>query len=208
MKRIAVVLMLLMSCSVFATNGDNMIAAGSISRSMGGTGIAYAMGSESLLKNPALITNTKTKFELSFGGMLFKPEVIGTYGPTTATSEADSFVIPAVGFTYRLCEKMVFGIGAYGVSGLGVDYRDVAMPGLFKMSTSLNLMKFAPSLAYQFGNLSVGAGAAILYGTLGMSYNLGTPDDTGRGVSDDLGFGFDLGVSYELNNLTFGILPF
>lgn len=203
MKRVIPLLVgLCVSTPVFATNGDNMIAAGSISRAMGGTGIAHGMGAESILKNPALMSSTKEKFELSFGGMLFKPEVKATVATNSATSDADSFVIPAVGFTYRVCEKLIFGIGAYGVSGLGVDYRDET--NISKMSTALNLMKFTPAISYQMGNFSFGFGASILYGTLGISYFDGTKD-IGRGVSDDLGFGFDVGVSYEIANFTMGI---
>ncbi len=207
-KTIFLFLTMLFTYNIYATNGDNMIAASSISRAMGGTGFAYAMGSESILKNPALMTSTKSKFELSFGGMLFQPKVTGTVANNSADSDADTFVIPALGFTYRLGDKLIFGIGAYGVSGLGVDYRD--QQNLSKMSTALNLMKFAPAIAYQQGNFSIGVGASILYGTLGISYYYAPQTDatdfrdTGRGVSDDLGLGFDIGISYAFEQFTIG----
>ncbi|MBT3237028.1 MAG: aromatic hydrocarbon degradation protein, partial [Bdellovibrionales bacterium] len=55
-----------------ATQGDNFIGYGAVSRAMGGTGIAQPMGAESVLKNPALLTYNKG-FSFSFAGTYFVP---------------------------------------------------------------------------------------------------------------------------------------
>ena len=52
MKRV-VLLSMITSSIMYATNGDNLIALGPESRAMGGTGIAYGMGADSVFKNPA-----------------------------------------------------------------------------------------------------------------------------------------------------------
>ncbi len=209
---------LLLTNAAFATNGDNMIGFGAVSRSMGGTGIALPMGPESALKNPALLTHDKT-FEFSFAGTYFAPQVESkneNRADKTIESDADTFMIPAIGFTYAINKDFTFGMGAFGTSGLGVDYRDSRASstaaqddGLFKMATSLTLMKFSPSLAYQWKNLLVGVRFDILYGSLGISYDQASAGSTagsqGAGTSDDLGFGYDLGLGYAWENFTFGV---
>jgi long-subunit fatty acid transport protein len=34
------------------------------------------------------------------------------------------FVVPEVGIVHQINDKLTFGIGAFGVSGMGVDYRN------------------------------------------------------------------------------------
>jgi long-chain fatty acid transport protein len=86
-------------------------------------------------------------------------------------------------------------------------------------------MKFTLPMAYRpMENLSLGFAPVIQYGSLGMSYNagavmMGVDRDatgaptgnttysnvrTGAGVSDDLGFGFQLGLGYEIAGVSIG----
>ncbi|MBT3236046.1 MAG: hypothetical protein HN353_08855, partial [Bdellovibrionales bacterium] len=124
-----------------------------------------------------------------------------------------------------------YGTGGSGVDYRGTDAGDAELgnsgDGLYRLSTILSMMKFVPTLAYKVNsNLSLGVGVAIMYGALGMSYdrsmqircpaggvvpNCTTTGDSwgqigseGTGTSDDLGYGFDLGVAYQFNNFTFG----
>ncbi len=197
-------LALLAALSAHATNGDNLIGYGPISQAMGGSGVAMGMGPESILKNPALI-QTPNQFEFLFSGTYFSPTVTsGFQGGSQQTSKANTFLIPSVAFINKINDQYSFGLGAYGVSGLGVDYRGAdANSGLSKMSTSLSLMKFAPSLAYSNENLKVGASLAIMYGTLAISYDRAPNTSVGSespGKSETLGYGVDLGVAYQLND--------
>ena len=72
--RNGIVLSLLTSTLLHATNGDNLIAVGTKARGMGGTGIAVSHGAESSLSNPAMITSVEGT-EISFGGTLFMPDI-------------------------------------------------------------------------------------------------------------------------------------
>ena len=221
----------MLSFNAFATHGDNMIGFGAISKGMGGTGIGFPLGSESTLKNPAMLSYGRKMNEFQFAGTLFKPKVTtvnkkmeANMGGKTYESEADSFLIPAIGLQYIINEKMTFCLGAYGTSGLGVDYRKAALTdGLYKMATSLSIMKFVPSLAYQHKQFSFGASMALMYGALSIAYdraytvgNLQATfgggagpatgsniDHEGSGVSQDLGFGFNLGLGYENTSKNF-----
>lgn len=210
-----VLLALLLLCSftqvAFATNGDNMIGYGAISRAMGGTGIANPMGAESVLKNPALLSPEK-KFELSFAGTYFSPDLkvkdnmVGA-NFTEKESAADTFMIPSIGLSSRITDELSFGLGAYGTSGLGADFRDTTTSdGLFRMSTSLSIMKFTPALAYQANNFSFGAGLSIVYGALSMAYDTNNGSGfQGAGSSDDLGLGANLGAAYQWNDFRVGV---
>lgn len=199
----------IISSQAMATYGDNLIGFGPQSRAMGGTGIALSMGAESALKNPSLI-HTEDKFSFVFAGSYFSPDVAtGVTGTPLFKSEADTFVIPSIGFTYAIDEQWTFGLGAYGTSGMGVDflYTDPSA-GLARMKTSFTSMKFTPTVAYKVNdNLSIGVGLAIMYGSLGISYDRAPNTNVGSegsGASDDLGGGFDIGVAYTMGNITLG----
>jgi long-chain fatty acid transport protein len=209
-KKILGLALMTASSTALATNGDNMIGVGPVARAMGGTGTAIEIGAENALKNPALL-NVKKELEVDFAATLFMPKVSSknTYASgEEADSASDTFAIPAIGLVYKISDKMNFGVGAYGVSGLGVDYRDeAATNGLSKMSTALSLFKFAPSVKYQVNDkLSLGAGISMLHGTLSIAYDSPSSSgtDIGRGNSQSLGAGYVIGAAYELDNMTFG----
>jgi long-chain fatty acid transport protein len=206
-KRILGLALTLGTTGAFATNGDNMIGIGPVTRAMGGTGTAYSVGAESALKNPALLRTNKD-LEVDFAATMFMPKVTANNSGASGDdveSASDQFAIPAIGLIYKISEKMNFGVGAYGVSGLGVDYRDSAVAdGVYRMSTALSLFKFAPSVSYNINkNLSIGGGIHLLHGTLAIAYDAGG-GFAGQGVSQSLGTGFDFGAAYEMGNMTFG----
>lgn len=208
------------ACSVpmiaSATNGDVLIGLGAQSRALGGTGTAAFYGSENALTNPALLGKAKGS-EFAFGGTLFMPKVKAKSNvasapgtSTSETSEADQSLIPEVSSYSRITDNLVFGIGMYGTAGMGVDYRD--NDELFNGYTNLQLMKFAPTLAYNQGKFGLGISPVIQYGALDINFNdnynsdPSNPTSVGNGVSSDLGFGYTLGMYYDVNEqLTVGL---
>ncbi|MCS6957986.1 MAG: aromatic hydrocarbon degradation protein, partial [Aquificaceae bacterium] len=59
----------------FATNGDNLIGVSPASRGMGGIGVGMPVGpTDTIFRNPAWMSYYKG-FNMSFGGILFMPEV-------------------------------------------------------------------------------------------------------------------------------------
>ncbi len=236
--------MVLGATSAFATNGDSLIGLGAKTRGMGGVGIGMSHGAESGLVNPALIDGN----EVSFGGTIFLPKVkfnnamtyptqtgMATKGTQQAQSDADLSVIPEVAVSMEVNENFAWGIGMYGVAGMGVDYRDdTAQPdkttgdysgtksGTNQMLTNLQLMRFAVPLTYKNSGFSVAVSPILQYGSLSISYNNGAaitapqiqadgtvtygnmPVNTGTGVSQDFGFGYNVGVAYEISGFTIG----
>ena len=195
-----------------ATNGDNLIAIGPIARSMGGVGIAAPQDAISaVFANPAAMCFGPycPTGEFDFAGTAFIPSVNASIEAGGQEFSADSdekvYPIPAIGLSVPITNTMPlwrFGLSAYGVSGLGVDYRDTELDqgsfanfGGFPLAagtqTQLTIMKFAPAVAFQPTNeFSVGAAVHLDYATL----------DLGDGQSPGYGFGVQLGALYKITD--------
>ncbi|MGE5258915.1 MAG: OmpP1/FadL family transporter [Hyphomicrobiales bacterium] len=200
---------------VFATNGDNLIGVGPISRAMGGTGIAAPQDAISaVFANPAAMCvgpycpNT----EVDFAGTLFMPNVNaklsgpGVGGTVKANSNDNVYAIPAIGLSVPVGDQLQlplwrFGLAAYGVSGLGVDYRGTNLDqpnpnfGGFPFAagtfSQYQAMRFAPAAAFQpTNNFSIGLAPIVEYSNL----------DLGEGSTWNYGFGFQTGIIYKATN--------
>jgi long-chain fatty acid transport protein len=226
MKKIFRVLLVLLPVLVLtlpahATNGDHLIGVGPVSRAMGGVGIAQPRDAISaVFSNPASMCfgDFCPASEFNFSGTLFMPKteakVTNVFsGEVQADAEENVYAIPAIGVSVPMGQgekNWRFGIAAYGVSGLGVDYKDTAIDnstfydfgpmGQFPMVsgeyTSLQIMKFAPAVAFQpLPNLSVGLAVHIDYGNLDLrdgsstGYALGVQPGLIYNITDTLSFG-------------------
>ena len=203
MKRI-ILLSAMTSTLLLATNGDNLIGVGTKSRGMGGAGIAVSHCAESTLSNPALITCTKGT-SISFGGTIFMPDMSAKMGMASShDSDADMNIIPSVAISHKINENWYAGIGMWGTAGMGVDYRDAKQSptdsGNMHMVSNLQLMQFAPSIAYRSNNFGVAVTPIIQYGALDINYQGFDGSNVGAGIAQDLGFGLNLGSYYDLDN--------
>jgi long-chain fatty acid transport protein len=194
--------------SAFATNGSALIGAGAKSRGMGGTGIGVSHGSESALSNPAMITSVE-KTEISFGGTIFMPDVknTNTIGmESTSSSASDLSVIPEVSIASKVTDEFYIGVGMWGTAGMGVDYRDAnsATDSQMQMVTNLQLMQFGVPLAYKVADFSIAITPILQYGSLDINYVTPQNNKVGMGVAQDLQFGYNLGLSYEIADFTIG----
>jgi long-chain fatty acid transport protein len=200
-----------------------MIGVTPASEAMGGIGVGMPIGSvDSIFRNPAWM-NSEKGFTVSFGGILFMPDVKGRYSGSTlgdtgyVSSRANFFTVPEIGITNRINDQVVVGIAAYGVSGMGVDYRDKGnnaggTPVLSNMHTTLQFMRIIPAVSYQINpNLSVGVGLDLAWGSLDMGatmcanpMNPATCYNAGGGQSSSYGVGAQLGVGYRAGDLTVG----
>ncbi|MDX1347235.1 MAG: outer membrane protein transport protein [Thiomicrorhabdus chilensis] len=198
----------MISTPVLATNGDNLIGLGAQARALGGTGTAAFFGSENALTNPALLGKSQGT-EFAIGGTLFKPDVKATTDVATSgqpadsqTSDADTNIIPEVSLSTRINDNWTFGLGIFGSAGMGTDYRDT--DALFNGYSNLQIMKFAPSLAYNEENFGFGFAPVIQYGALDINYKMDADFDgtnetnVGNGMSSDLGYGFNLGAYFDV----------
>ncbi|UCF94247.1 MAG: outer membrane protein transport protein [Desulfobacterales bacterium] len=203
-----------------------MINVGPISRSMGGVGIAAPQDAISaVFANPAAMCFGPycPSTEVDFAGTLFMPDVSakvsgpGVGGTISANSDDQVYAIPAFGLSVPITEGLAppdwrFGLAAFGVSGLGVDYRDTDLdqPGFFDFPdpfpdapliagefTQLQIMRFAPSIAYQPNRwLSLGLAFHIDYSNL----------DLRDGSRWDYGWGAQVGlIAKPTDNISLGL---
>lgn len=210
----------------YATNGDNLMGVSPVSRGMGGAGVGMPVGpTDTIFRNPAWMSYYDG-FHMSFGGILFMPDVkariqnpMGDSG--WQTSEADTFGVPEIGLHTRINDKVVFGLGMFGVSGMGVDYRNndklqSAMGKNLNMHTNLQFMRFIPGISYQINNaLSIGGAVHLAYGSLDMGAvmcaNAADPNtcwNAGGGQSQDFGMGGQVGIAYRVSNTIFAGLTY
>jgi len=212
------IFMLFMVKISLATNGDNLIGVTPISRGMGGIGVGMPVGPvDSVFRNPAWLSYYPN-FHLSFGGILFMPHVKGKTNvtpagpqnpPASETSDANIFIVPEIGLVNPINSKLFFGLGAYGVSGMGVDYRNKD-PRLANMHTNLSFMRFIPAITYKINdNFSISGAIHIAYGSLDMGATMCSPLNpsncwnAGGGASQDFGIGAQIGLAYNFKDFLF-----
>jgi len=214
MLKIAVIVALMLLFSepppcAHATNGDTLFGVAAASRAMGGAGVAAPQDAISaIFANPAAVCMGPycPGSEFVFAATVYSPTVkarVGV-GPDVYAAKSDMkpFIIPAVGMITPVSEKVRFGIGMFGITGMGVDYRNQGIdlnpssPGSEgDIYTQLQILKFAPNLAYLITpDFSVGASLHLLYGSL----------DLGQGAAHSYGFGAQLGALYRIGSVSLG----
>ena len=211
---VMVLAMAISAVPAFATNGDNVMGVGTISRSMGGTGAAAPQDAiTAVFGNPAAMCYIPCQTsEVDFAATIFDPTIKATVktnatGLLKATSQGAPYAFPAIGIYTPISENWRFGLAAYGVSGMGVDYKDTHLRQLGStfgltqngtdLKTDFQVMKFAPNLAYRIlPNLSVGAALQVNWAQL----------DLGDGSAHNFGVGTQVGVSYKpIDGLSLGV---
>jgi long-chain fatty acid transport protein len=166
---------------------------------MGGTGIAAPQDAISaIFSNPAALSQLAGS-QFNFAGTYFAPTVKATViepgpfgGNWKDTSQDAAYAVPAIGLSTPVNDKMNFGVAAYGVSGMGVDYRN---EDPHYTNTKVSVMKFVPALSYKYGAFSYGAGLDIDYQAA----------DFGSGLSHNYAVGARLGAGYEYEKWAFGL---
>lgn len=213
MKRIrwtGVLAVLALAQAAFATNGDSLEGIGAVSESLGGTGIAAPQdGLTAIVNNPAGLAFTPgaDDSETTVGLTLFQPKVAATITTPGGTLSGDSddplSLIPYLSYSQPVNDKVNVGFGAYGVSGMGVDYRgrEWDLDGnaangcegdLFSKYSSL---KVAPAVSFKLNDLlSLGAALHGNYSTL----------DFDQGKAEALSAGLQLGATYKAGPVLLG----
>lgn len=177
-----------------ATNGMRMIGFGPVQNAMGGASVGAPLDAATVITNPAGMCYAGGRVD--FGATYFQPtvkyEATGAASGAEVKSDRGPSPIPALGIVIPLVpSRLAFGVGAYGVAGMGVDYPQDLYGS--KTYTSYSQMRFAPGLSYRIvDGLSVGVTANLMYAT--MEYTAGgmQPRDT----SSALGLGATLGLSW------------
>jgi long-chain fatty acid transport protein len=187
----------LVSPMAYATNGDEMMAVGSQSAALGGTGVANYMGADSAWANPAMLGKSKGA-EIVGGITLFQPKVTNTGMPggVKTDSKANSFIIPDVSYSSRMSDSLSWGIAMAGIAGMGVDYTDGAAGTHIKAKSALSIARVIPTLAYNTKDYGLGFSPVLQYGSLQLAYNNGAAYEPG--ASTTTGYGYSLGGYFNV----------
>lgn len=178
----------------YATNGDEMMAVGSQSTALGGTGVANFVGAESLWANPAMLGKSKGA-EVTGGVNLFKPKVANTGMPGGVSSDSSSNTsyIPDVSYSRRLDENLSYGVAMAGIAGMGVDFTGANPATHIKAKSALSILRVVLDVAYNKDNYGLGFAPIFQSGSLMLSYNNGAAYNAAEKKDSSTGFGFAMG---------------
>jgi long-chain fatty acid transport protein len=191
---VGIVATMLIAANANATNGMRMIGFGPVQDSMGGVSVGLTLDAASILTNPAGMSDLPGRID--FGASYFKPSVdykaTGGANGATIDSDREGSPVPAFGLIIPLGDKFKFGVGAYGVAGMGIDYP----ANLYGSTTytSYSQMRFAPALSYKINDIvSVGVAVNIMYAT--MEFNVASAaDQLPHMGASSFGYGATIGV--------------
>ena len=195
-----------------ATNGYYVMATGAKSLGMAGAVVANPQDASTIIQNPAGIAFLKnTTFDV--GGAIFSP-IRKLNGHD---SDSKIYMIPSAGFAYNPmgCNcgtpHFVFGIGMYGISGMGVDFSNKNGLGgaLTKAWSNMAMMEMSVGGAYRVNDkLSIGFAPVFVYESMGLEMNFDLSKMGMSGVyklsmdsTNAYGIGFDAGVVYKVNDI-------
>lgn len=189
----------LVSPMAYATNGDEMMAVGSQSSALGGTGVANFMGADSVFANPAMLGKSKGS-EVTGGVNLFTPTVTNTgfTGTTAAKSSANPSVIPDVSFSSRISDSLTYGVAMAGIAGMGVDYTG-ASASYVKAKTTMSILRVIPTIAYNTKDYGVGFSPVLQYGSLAISYTTSNgATNAAHNADTNTAYGYSLGGYFNV----------
>lgn len=207
----------------FATNGYFMTGLGAKQLAMGGAAVANPQDASTILTNPAGISWLPTS-SASVGGDVFVPlRYLNGQG-----SQSNVYVVPAAGVAINPkgcnCQEsnFTFGIGMYGVSGMGVDWNNPngfgAAAPLQKVYSNMQMMEMDVAGSYRIdGHLSIGFAPVFVYQSMALEMDMNNQMTSGGlapapqnaspttvnslSAQNAYGAGFNLGIIYKLNDM-------
>ena len=193
-----------------ATNGYYMIGTGAKSLGMAGAVVANPQDASTILQNPAGIAWLKgTTADLGGAAFIPRRKLNGH------DSDSNLYVVPSAGFAVNPkgcgCQNgsFTFGIGMYGVSGMGVDWRKSNGGNLTdgnglltKAWSNMAMMEMSVGGAYKVDDkLSVGFAPVFVYQSMGLEMDFADQSSATLDSANAYGLGFDLGAIYKLNDM-------
>ncbi len=214
---VALMLSVLAPLPLLATDGYFTLGYGTRSQGMGGTGVAFPVGTMSPATNPAGLALAEPGWEVGVG--LFNPnrhyEVSGnasgypgTFGlkPGRVESGSRLFPMPHLGFAKAIGAKGVFGVALYGNGGMNTNYSAKTF-GVAPTGINMSQLFIAPTYALKLGGKhAIGVTAIVGYqmfkadGLQGFSGFSSDPANlTNNGNDSSMGFGGRVGYMGELS---------
>jgi long-chain fatty acid transport protein len=222
LKHAALVAACMAAFPAYATNGYFLPGFGIRSQGMGGVGIAYGRDSLSTAANPANAVNTGMRGDMGFA--VFNPERHAAVGVDAGgispfgfhgdvESDAKYFVIPEMGFSMPLDDRLHVALAVVGNGGMNTTYPDnffsffdATPPRDQKLGVDLMQLLVPISAAYKVNeNHAIGA-SLVLAETRFRAYGLQAFQafDAGFTITSDpahltnMGFDYSYGAGVRL----------
>ena len=211
LRLLAALLLAAFVTPALATNGMRMIGFSPTQNSMGGVGVGATLDSGAVVTNPAGLTELSRRLDLSV--TWFEPTVEYTAtgvapgyanNGVTYTSDRGGSPVPNLGVVLPLGSGFTAGVGAFGVGGMGVDYKAGLYSGV--TLTSYQNLRVAPAIAWKANDLFA-AGVTLNASWAQMEYDVASgfgqvPHDK----ASSFGYGATLGIKVTpTKDLTFGL---
>lgn len=160
--------------SAFANNGDQMVGFSGLSNAMGGAVTATPQDVTTALSNPASLTflnlgEQKTRFDMNVGLLNPNRELNGV------KSDNGVYVLATGGLAFqsdRFGERLTVAVGAYPVSGGGVDFPREAFqmgPTNISVVASRQSLRIGPAFAYRVtDDFSLGLNLSLASNTMSL----------------------------------------
>ncbi len=113
----------MVSTTVYATNGMNMEGYGPIATGMGGASMAYDNGAAAMMNNPATLGLMAPGDRLDVALGFLGPHVKSTNDATgeSSTSSGNAYYMPALGWVWKN-GPLSSGVGVFSQGGMGAEY--------------------------------------------------------------------------------------
>lgn len=211
-KKAAVCAGMLVSGTALANSGDQMIGYSGISHAMGGAVVAAPQDVTTSLSNPAGLAyvnlgDQKTRFDMNLAVLNPNRTMNGV------DSDSEAYVMATGGFAFQ-SEKfgpdLTIGVGAYPVSGGGVDFPAAA----FTLPSGANAaivasrmsLRIGPAVAYRVrDDLSVGLNLSLVANQMSIkNFDTSTMPPKSMNFPSDVAYGgsFVLGTIYKISDRT------
>ena len=230
----AALLVALFSAPAVAQTGHALNGVGAVNQSMAGAGTALPLDPSGAIHwNPASISGLETseiqfsmemmRPSLTLESTAFVPDGLGGFVPFSGSTEGTDgiFAIPSFGMVYKTDGPWTFGMGAYGISGFGVNYPGDAMNpitapqsdgGFGSIYSQFGMLQVAPTFAYQVNDKwSIGFAPTINQAVLAVDpFPAATPGADGypgaNHTASAWGYGGQVGVYYmdDMSGISFG----
>ncbi len=126
--------------------------------------------------------------------------------PTSGSGKTDEMgLVPNAYVVADINEKIKFGLGVNAPFGLVTEYDPTWVGRYHAIRSDLKTININPTLGYRVNErLSLGFGVSAMYGDVELTQAVWTPGGDGKAVltGDDWGFGFNLGMQYDLSDVT------
>ena len=124
----------------------------------------------------------------------------------TGTGKTDEMgLVPNAYLVADINEKIKFGLGLNAPFGLVTEYDPTWVGRYHAIRSDLKTININPTIGYKVNDkLSLGFGVSAMYADVELTQAVFTPGGDGRAVleGDDWGFGFNLGMQYDLSETT------